>query len=893
MKHRLPISISISLLLVMLLAAGVQAEPVVTDGLSGASLELQSRSPDVATGCVDNTSNWLGRGQNVSTNSGSHWAGVIFVHIPPGSSAMIPTFCTDLRTSIGGGACFVADGPTACPITWLLNNGYGPDNPATNAESAARQAAVWHFSDLLTVNSTDPVYARTQQIIAAVPNPCVLPQSAPVMTLDPPSAVNFLPGGEDHAMTVTVTQDGAPVAGKVVNLSTTWGALSPSSVTTGADGTASFTLTSHETGSATVTASFSYVLPAGTRMVKLPGTADQQVIVLGTPQTGNVIATASKVWETGSKIIVHKFSDTNTNGVQDGGEESLRYWEMKLYRQLTGGSWQWVATKSTDTVGNAIFDNLSPGVYRAEETLQRGWHNTTPNPSAEVNLVDGGQATINFGNVALAVIKAWKFHDLNMDRVRQANEPVLDGWQMNISPAINGIGSGLTAGGSYSFIDLPPGAYRVWETQQAGWAATTDVERTIIVAANDFVEVWFGNVQLGSIGDYVWWDDDRDRDEDYSTETPLPDIHLRLLKKQADGSYQVLEDTITDGGGWYLFDELLPGDYIVDVNERDLPAGYVLTTNNEPYSWALGAGEHHRQADFGYDPHEGTVALGDWVWWDKNSNGQQDDGDGYTAGIRCVTIWLKNSNGVIIGQKNTDTWGYYYYLDLPPGSYSTQVDTSDLDLDQIEVGPKCHLVSEYVNLSVAANGSAASASRASRPDTVYFTTGTTKSTNLPDPGMTDWTLDYGISTSPLAVTLAAFDAQPAGAGVLVTWETVSEINNAGFNLYRAEDAGGLYTLLAYVPSQTPGSTQGAVYSHVDAPLTAGQTYWYWLEDVSLGGATTLHGPVSATANAPTAVTFVGLTTVNTAAGHALPVAGTVLALLTSLAGAAWTQRRQP
>ncbi len=60
-------------------------------------------------------------------------------------------------------------------------------------------------------------------------------------------------------------------------------------------------------------------------------------------------------------------------------------------------------------------------------------------------------------------------------------------------------------------------------------------------------------------------------------------------------------------------------------------------------------------------------------------------------------------------------------------------------------------------------------------------------------------------------------------------------------------------LLAFVPSQAPGAAQGASYSFQDANVVAGQTYWYWLEDVALDGKTMLHGPVSVTYGAPTAV----------------------------------------
>jgi hypothetical protein len=151
--------------------------------------------------------------------------------------------------------------------------------------------------------------------------------------------------------------------------------------------------------------------------------------------------------------------------------------------------------------------------------------------------------------------------------------------------------------------------------------------------------------------------------------------------------------------------------------------------------------------------------------------------------------------------------------------------------------------------------------------------------------------DYRWEIRPLAVTMAAFDAQPHGQGIRVTWETVSEIGNAGFNLYRSLDPSGPQTLLGYTPSQAPGSTQGFAYSYEDLDVQPGQTYWYWLEDVSLGGATTLHGPVSATVQAPTAVALSSLQA-GPAAGAA-PLLAALLALAAPLAGAAWALRRRP
>jgi hypothetical protein len=136
-------------------------------------------------------------------------------------------------------------------------------------------------------------------------------------------------------------------------------------------------------------------------------------------------------------------------------------------------------------------------------------------------------------------------------------------------------------------------------------------------------------------------------------------------------------------------------------------------------------------------------------------------------------------------------------------------------------------------------------------------------------------------TKPLAVTLASFDAQAQPDHVLVAWETVSELNNAGFNLYRTGSANqqpGLADLVAFVPSQAPGSTGGATYTFRDNDAIAGQTYWYWLADVDLSGATTLHSPVSVSYTAPTAVTLSVMQASN-ASTQSLPVLQVLLALV--------------
>jgi hypothetical protein len=120
--------------------------------------------------------------------------------------------------------------------------------------------------------------------------------------------------------------------------------------------------------------------------------------------------------------------------------------------------------------------------------------------------------------------------------------------------------------------------------------------------------------------------------------------------------------------------------------------------------------------------------------------------------------------------------------------------------------------------------------------------------------------DFGFKTTPLAVLLAGFDASAQPDHILVAWETVSEVDNTGFNLYRSTSESAPGELMAFVPSQAPGSLQGFAYSVQDEAVMSGVTYWYWLEAVDIHGTATRHGPVSATYETPTAVVLTSLGT---------------------------------
>ncbi len=101
---------------------------------------------------------------------------------------------------------------------------------------------------------------------------------------------------------------------------------------------------------------------------------------------------------------------------------------------------------------------------------------------------------------------------------------------------------------------------------------------------------------------------------------------------------------------------------------------------------------------------------------------------------------------------------------------------------------------------------------------------------------------------PTAVELVSFGARAESEGIRVTWETASERDNLGFNLYRSLSAEALGERLnaVLIPSNSPGEGQGSTYQFLDVIARAGLAYYYTLEDVSNLDLRTLHGPVVVT-----------------------------------------------
>jgi hypothetical protein len=126
--------------------------------------------------------------------------------------------------------------------------------------------------------------------------------------------------------------------------------------------------------------------------------------------------------------------------------------------------------------------------------------------------------------------------------------------------------------------------------------------------------------------------------------------------------------------------------------------------------------------------------------------------------------------------------------------------------------------------------------------TMQATTTTIPATTTTIPTTTSTTQE-----PPTVITLASFIGIPGNREVMLVWVTESEIENAGFNIYRAETEDGTYVRLSasLIPAQGT-ATSGATYTYADRDVVNRRTYFYKLEDIDDNGVATSHGPISAT-----------------------------------------------
>ncbi|MCE7984664.1 MAG: DUF11 domain-containing protein [Caldilinea sp. CFX5] len=202
---------------------------------------------------------------------------------------------------------------------------------------------------------------------------------------------------------------------------------------------------------------------------------------------------------------------------------------------------------------------------------------------------------------------------------------------------------------------------------------------TVVVTTSDNLSIDFGFFHWEkrvTLGDRLWLEDDNDGNAATGTVSPIGPGHV-VTAVASDGS--TTYSGVTDANGYYII--LVPENdtYTVRTNQ---PAGVSDTpvwTNNGSNSTLHNDKNHDRlgtsvvmtitdnlSIDFGFytpPPPPRTVNLGNYVWFDSNSDGVQNEPP--SQGRDGITITLTYPNNSTITTV-TANGGYYTFTNLAP-----------------------------------------------------------------------------------------------------------------------------------------------------------------------------------------------------------------------------------
>ena len=337
--------------------------------------------------------------------------------------------------------------------------------------------------------------------------------------------------------------------------------------------------------------------------------------------------------------------DMDGDGIQDEGEPGLEGIVVSL-NDKDGFA---VATTSTDETGHYLFDQMPPGNYSVAFEIPDGYSFTiTANTNANiVDPVDGSYAyddvtsdvnretgetsifmilsgtdnlSVDAGVFVPVTINGTTWHDLNADGFNSEDEPILEGSIITLFGADGQIVDGTSPqvvgpSGVWAFEDLPPGCYTAeiqppsgeWflspiPNEEDGEGQSTDFNPddlktgTVCLQSGESGDGSFdaGFYRSASVGDRVWFDSEPNGMQDFGEGPMNETISVKLY----DSLGYLKGETETSEGGYYQFDDLIPGTYEV---EFALPS--------EDYNFAIFKAGDNDELDSDASPKTGRAEV--------------------------------------------------------------------------------------------------------------------------------------------------------------------------------------------------------------------------------------------------------------------------------------------
>jgi hypothetical protein len=249
---------------------------------------------------------------NPQNQTVTDWAGVLSLQLDQdtpgdGLGPLVPVFCIEVNVFVRRGDRYKSDGPVTalhggCQIRYLLDR--YPASTATSAdEAAARQLAIWHFSDDVDLTTVQDAAIQARAIalaneaaLAVALGGCPGSQSSVAsLTLDPPAA--SVAAGQ--MVNYTVRAD-PPGAAQSVEISVSGSATLTNGhqqATLPLDqGVATFGVVNPVAGASTITARLPYVLDTGLVFSPLNSARVTQRLVMADRVSMVTSAAVQAVW---------------------------------------------------------------------------------------------------------------------------------------------------------------------------------------------------------------------------------------------------------------------------------------------------------------------------------------------------------------------------------------------------------------------------------------------------------------------------------------------------------------------------------------------------------------------------------------------------------------------